>query len=200
VIIVVIFFMFRSFILPLWTVLSIALTLAWTFASAYLLFDYVWFNLPEKHRNHMTGYAWASVPTCIFLITGIGVDYDLFLLTRIIEFSRQGISHHESIRLACAKTGGVITAAGAVMGLGFGCLMFGSVTAIMACGFLVSLSVVFDTFVVRTIVVPVMMAVLSDMNKWPAAGVPPQLAEDKSTDRFADTPEKGTVNHSHRPN
>jgi len=46
------------------------------------------------------------------IIVGIGMDYDIFLLTRVVEYRKAGYSTRESILKGLAKTGGIITAAG----------------------------------------------------------------------------------------
>ena len=60
------------------------------------------------------------------------------------------------------KTGGVITTAGVIMVLAFGTLMLSSQLLLVQCGFLLSFSVLLDTFVVRSLLVPAIMFVLGE--------------------------------------
>ena len=53
------------------------------------------------------------------ILVGLGLDYDIFLLTRIVEFRQEGYSTADAIVLAMAMTGPVIAAAGLIMAIAF---------------------------------------------------------------------------------
>ena len=53
------------------------------------------------------------------------------------------------------------------MVIAFGCLMLSSQQLLSECGFFIAFSILFDTFVVRTIIVPCVMVVLGPRNWWP---------------------------------
>lgn len=59
------------------------------------------------------------------ILVGLGLDYHVFLLSRVVEFRKQGFSDRESVLLGLARTGRVITAAGIIMAIAFLGLLFG---------------------------------------------------------------------------
>jgi RND superfamily putative drug exporter len=91
----------------------------------------------------------------------------IFLSLRIIEFRERGHSDVDSIKLGFAATAGTITTAGVIMVIAFGCLMISSQQLLVEAGFFIAFSILFDTFVVRTIIVPCVMVVLGPANWWP---------------------------------
>jgi len=118
---------------------------------------------------------------------GIGLDYDIFLLTRIREYRLMGYSTKDAIALGLSKTGHIITAAGIIMAIAFGGLLFSSIAIITMLSFFMVAAVLFDTFIVRSLVVPAVMGILGDANWWPGQvpkvtvshGIPvPNIEED----------------------
>ena len=91
----------------------------------------------------------------------------IFLSLRIIEFRNAGYSDVESVKRGFAFTAGSITTAGVIMVIAFGCLMMSTQQLLAECGFFIAFSILFDTFVVRTIIVPCVMVMLGPMNWWP---------------------------------
>ena len=60
------------------------------------------------------------------IIVGLGLDYDIFLASRVLEFRLNGYDEQSSILKGLYKTGGIITAAGTIMAVAFGGLLFAS--------------------------------------------------------------------------
>lgn len=58
------------------------------------------------------------------VVVGLGLDYDTFLLTRIMEYRMSGLSDRQSVLKGTVKTGGIITAAGIIMAIAFSGLLF----------------------------------------------------------------------------
>ena len=57
------------------------------------------------------------------ILVGLALDYDIFLMSRVVEFRRMGWSDPAAICLAIEKTGGIITAAGLIMSISFAGLL-----------------------------------------------------------------------------
>jgi uncharacterized membrane protein YdfJ with MMPL/SSD domain len=170
---------FRSVIVPLRSIFSIALTIAWTYGFAMLIFNkgmLDWMGWAPLAKYD--GISWFTPVMCFSILTGFGLDYDCFILTRIVEYRTQGYSEHASIRLGVYKTGGIITAAGMIMGIAFAGLMFSSMPLLNMCSFFIVFSVLFDTFVVRSILVPATMGILNNWNFWPRKLPAPVKEED----------------------
>jgi putative drug exporter of the RND superfamily len=109
-----------------------------------------------------------SIPTFAFIfLVALGVDYTIFLMSRVREEAR----HHgtrEGMLRAIAATGPVITSAGIILAGTFSVLMTLPVTFTFDLGFMVALGILLDTFVVRTIMVPAAVELIGDAVWWPS--------------------------------
>lgn len=146
----------RSIVAPIYLLLSVLIS----YASAMGLSILVW--------QHLLGHdlEW-SVPAIAFIIlVAVGADYNILLVTRIREESANG--SRAGIARAVAATGGVITSAGVIFAVSFLAMMAGAVTTLTQLGFTVGVGLLLDTFVVRTLVVPAIAALVGKGNWWPA--------------------------------
>eukprot|EP00298_Acanthocystis_sp_HF-20_P015375 c21121_g1_i1.p1 GENE.c21121_g1_i1~~c21121_g1_i1.p1 ORF type:complete len:819 (+),score=310.55 c21121_g1_i1:31-2487(+) len=169
---------FRSFIVPLRSIFSIVLTISWTYGFATLIYNYGILSwLDWEALGRYDGISWFCPVMCFSILTGFGLDYDIFLLTRIVEFRSEGFTEEASIILGVYKTGGIITAAGCIMAIAFAGLLLSSMPLLNMCAFFIAFSVLFDTFVVRTILVPASMSLLGRFNFFPRKLPPSNLTE-----------------------
>jgi RND superfamily putative drug exporter len=67
-----------------------------------------------------------------------------------------------------SSTGGVITAAGLIFAASMAGLMFSSIGIVVQGGFIIGVGILLDTFVVRTITVPAIAALVGRANWWPS--------------------------------
>jgi RND superfamily putative drug exporter len=108
------------------------------------------------------------------ILVAVGEDYNIFLMSRVIEEERKhGVT--EGTRLAVAHTGGIISSCGLIMAGTFGSMLTGSLTALRELGFALGLGVLLDTFLVRPILVPAFV-ILADRYR-PARHRPSHLME-----------------------
>ena len=159
---------FRSILIPLRSVLSLALTVSFVFGSAALVFDngiLDWLHFSGLHSSG--GLTWLIPVICFSIVIGVSLDYEIFLLTRIIEVRNEGYGAQDAIRLAQYKTGPVISIAGAIMAVAFSGLILSSSTALNQMGFILSVSVLVDTFVFRLVLVPSLMSLFGEASFWP---------------------------------
>jgi RND superfamily putative drug exporter len=109
-----------------------------------------------------------QVPLYAFLfLVALGVDYNIFLVTRAREEAatrgtRAGMIH------ALAATGAVITSAGILLAAVFAVLGVLPVITLTQIGVIVGLGVLLDTLLVRTVLVPALAVLLGDRFWWPA--------------------------------
>ena len=110
----------------------------------------------------------ASLPTFAFIfLVALGVDYTIFLMSRVREEARVH-GTREGVLRALAATGPVITSAGVILAGTFAVLMTLPVTFAFNIGFMVAVGILLDTFVVRTIMVPAAVELLGDRIWWPS--------------------------------
>ena len=110
----------------------------------------------------------ASLPTYAFIfLVALGVDYTIFLMSRVREEARTHGTREGTLR-ALSATGPVITSAGVILAGTFSVLMTLPVTFAFNIGFMVAVGILLDTFVVRTIMVPAAVEVLGDKVWWPS--------------------------------
>jgi len=163
---------FGSVVIAVKAVVSIALTLS----LVYGIVTAVYQNgiLESLHSAHFIslqptagGLCWVPPVLCFCLLVGLGLDYHIFLLNRVMEFRLKGFTDRESVILGLAKTGGVITAAGLIMAVAFLGTFFAGEPVLQQLSFFIIIAVLVDTFVVRAMLVPSMMVTLGKYNWWP---------------------------------
>ncbi|KJL32319.1 MMPL family transporter [Microbacterium azadirachtae] len=102
----------------------------------------------------------------VFLVA-LGIDYNIFLMTRVREESRIH-GTREGVRRGLAITGGVITSAGLVLATTFAALAVIPILFLAQLAFIVAFGVLLDTFVVRSLLVPALVHDVGRAVWWPS--------------------------------
>lgn len=111
-----------------------------------------------------------QVPLMSFLfLVALGIDYTIFLVHRARAEARD-VGTREGMVRAVGHTGVVITSAGIVLASVFAALGVLPLVTLGQIGLIVGLGVVLDTFVVRTVLVPGLFAILGERVWWPGGG------------------------------
>jgi uncharacterized membrane protein YdfJ with MMPL/SSD domain len=161
---------FGSVVVPLRSVVSISMTLGFVFGLAVLVYQHGILNWTQARAWMSTGdeISWLVPIMSFSIIVGLALDYDIFLVKRILEFRvEHQYGHKSSIVAGLDATGGIITAAGLIMAVAFGGLMMSASPVLYMWSFLLTTAVLFDTFIIRTLVVPIVLGWTGRLSWWP---------------------------------
>ena len=115
-----------------------------------------------------TGFVYPIVPILSFAIVfGLSMDYEVFLVARVLEERRQGLSERSAVIEGLARTAGLITSAAAIMIAVFAAFTVGSFLVVQMLGFTLAVAVFIDATVVRMVVGPALLQLAGDWNWWP---------------------------------
>ena len=142
-------------------------TVTVSYASALGTSILIWQHLLH-HELH-----WAVAPISFIALVAVGADYNLLLAMRIREEARAGLG--TGIIRAFAATGGVVTTAGIVFGITMFALAASSVLSVAQIGVTIGVGLLLDTLVVRTFVLPSLVALLGRWFWWPTR-IPTKVA------------------------
>jgi putative drug exporter of the RND superfamily len=126
--------------------------------------------------QHLFGFAGAdtSVPLLVFVfLVALGIDYNIFLMTRVREESARSGTRHGALA-GLAATGGVITSAGLVLAGTFAVLGTLPLVEFTEIGFAVALGVLLDTIVVSSVLVTALTLDIGRHIWWPSALAHPE--------------------------
>ncbi|MDX3524231.1 MMPL family transporter [Streptomyces scabiei] len=149
----------RSLLLPVLLVATVALNFLATLGVSALVF------------RHVLGFTGTdpSVPLYGFVfLVALGVDYNIFLMSRVREESlRHGA--RQGVLRGLVSTGGVITSAGVVLAATFAALGVIPLAFLAQIAFIVAFGVLLDTLVVRSLLVPALVRDLGERAWWPGS-------------------------------
>jgi len=115
-----------------------------------------------------TGSIFPLVPIVTFAIVfGLSMDYEVFLVARVLEARRSGLSELDAIPEGMARTAGLITSAAAIMIVVFAAFTFGSFLVVKMIGFTLAVAVLIDATLVRIVIGPALLRIAGDWNWWP---------------------------------
>ena len=115
-----------------------------------------------------TGFVYPIVPILSFAIVfGLSMDYEVFLVARVLEERRRGLSERWAVIEGLARTAGLITSAAAIMIAVFAAFTVGSFLVVQMLGFTLAVAVFIDATIVRMVVGPALLQLAGDWNWWP---------------------------------
>jgi len=158
---------FRSVFAAIKAILLNLLSVAASFGALVVVFQY-------GHGSHWLGVPTGTtsvfplVPIVAFAIVfGLSMDYEVFLVARVLEARRSGLSELDAIPEGMARTAGLITSAAAIMIVVFAAFTFGSFLVVKMIGFTLAVAVFIDATLVRMIIGPALLCIAGDWNWWP---------------------------------
>lgn len=105
----------------------------------------------------------------IVVIYGLSSDYEVFLMSRMIEARHQGLSTTEAVRVGTANTGRIITAAALILIVVAGGFAFSDLVMMKYLAFGLIAALILDATVVRMLLIPAVMKLLGDDCWWAPA-------------------------------
>jgi RND superfamily putative drug exporter len=164
---VLLFFAFRSYILPVKAVIANLLAIAAGYGVVVAIFQFGWLHSWVGLERPFASIP-LEVPLMIFCLSfGLSMDYELFLLFRIRrEFLLHGDNDRATIQ-GLAAVGPVITGAGLIMTVVFGAFVSADLPALKMIGVGLCVAVLVDASVIRAFVVPAFMSIAGRWNWYP---------------------------------
>jgi putative drug exporter of the RND superfamily len=154
---VILFFQLRSAFTPLRLIITILCSVVMSLAIVSLIF-YSGLNLP------ILDYAPLFA---VVTMLGVGIDYDIFFVTRIREEVLNGKTDNEAIKAAVDKVWVTILGLGLVLAAVFGSLLLTGIVLIQELSLAVAAAVLIDVTVVILFFVPALMGLAQKLNWWP---------------------------------
>ncbi|MFF5623741.1 MMPL family transporter [Microbacterium sp. NPDC012755] len=159
VIMLILMLLLRSILAPVLLILTTVLSFGTALGVSALVFDGI-FRFPGADP---------AVPLFGFVfLVALGIDYNIFLMTRVREESRRH-GTRDGILRGLSITGGVITSAGLVLAATFAALSVIPILFLVQLAFIVAFGVLLDTFVVRSLLVPALAYDIGRRIWWPSA-------------------------------
>jgi putative drug exporter of the RND superfamily len=164
---VVLFLAFRSVLVPLKAVALNLLSVSGAFGALVLVFQ-------DGHGAWLLGLpgpldgVFPIVPALVFCVVfGLSMDYEVFLVARVAEARRGGLSEDEALGEGLARTGPVITSAAAIMIAVFAAFTLGEFVLLKMLGFALAVAVFLDATVIRMAIGPALLRLAGRWNWWP---------------------------------
>ena len=158
VITIILMVLLRSIVAPILLLLTTVLSFAATLGISALVFNTI-FGFPGADATVVL-YGF------IFLVA-LGIDYNIFLMTRVREESMKK-GTHKGVSAGLIATGGVITSAGIVLAATFAALGVIPILFLVQLAFIVALGVLLDTIIVRSLLVPALTYDIGAFVWWPS--------------------------------
>jgi RND superfamily putative drug exporter len=158
---------FRSVVVAIKAIVLNLLSVAASFGALVLVFQ-------KGYGSGLLGFPGGTggifplVPIVTFAVVfGLSMDYEIFLVARVLEARRSGLSERDAIPEAMARTSGLITSAAAIMIAVFAAFTLGDFLVIKMIGLTLSVAVLIDATLVRMVIGPALLCLAGDWNWWP---------------------------------
>ncbi|MCL4314195.1 MAG: MMPL family transporter [Candidatus Thermoplasmatota archaeon] len=155
---IILFIQLSSIFTPIRLILMVLAMVIFSLVITYIYFFYI-----------------LSLPIIIFLpmfvfvtLLAVGLDYDIFMITRVREEVIKGSSTDKAIRTSVSENGGVIIALGSILFVTFFALNFANFPILSEIGVGLALGILIDTFLSWPFLVPAIMTIMEKYNWWPS--------------------------------
>lgn len=174
---------FGSVLLPIKAVVVAALSLGATFGILTWVFQ-------DGHLAGLFGVGTGPLAAgmavlVVAVVFGLSTDYEVFLISRMVEARRAGADTDEAVLVGAGRTGRVVTAAATLLILVTGAFTLSSLTPMRFLGIGMIVALVIDATLVRMLLVPALVALMGRANWWGPT--------------WLQRPNVGDLPHSHPP-
>lgn len=156
VVLMILMLLLRSLVAPLYLVGSVVVSYFAAVGIGVLVFQSI-----LGQQLH-----WSVPPLAFVVLIAVGADYNMLLVSRLRDESPHSTRY--GVIRTLSSTGGVITAAGLIFAASMAGLLFSSIGIVIQGGFVIGVGILLDTFLVRTITVPAIAALVGKANWWPS--------------------------------
>ncbi|MFI5907952.1 MMPL family transporter [Dactylosporangium sp. NPDC051541] len=166
--VVLLFAMTGSVVVPLKAVLMNLVSLGATFGILTAVFQHGFLAEPLGVLT-VGGLSPFTVVSVFAFAFGLSMDYEVFLLGRIKEYTDKGHPTDVAVRRGLQHSGRIITSAALLMVIVFGCFVTGEMGGVQQIGLGLAVAVAVDATLVRCVLVPATMTLLGSANWWAPA-------------------------------
>lgn len=165
---VLLFLLTGSVVIPVKALVLNVVSLGASLGILVWVFQYG--NLESVLRFDSAGGIESVIPLLVLAFGfGLSMDYEVFLLARIIELHEQGYDDDTAVRLGLQRSGRIITSAALIMVIVFAGFAAGQMLVIKETGLALAVAVLIDATIVRMVIVPATMTMLGRWNWWAPA-------------------------------
>ncbi|MGU3431674.1 MMPL family transporter [Actinomycetes bacterium M1A6_2h] len=164
---VLLFLAFGSVVLPIKAVLMAALSMAATFGVLTFVFQ-------EGHGAGLLGITPSPleatfVVLILAVVFGLSTDYEVFLMSRMVEARNAGASTEEAVKVGTQRTGRIVTAAALILIIVTGAFTISGLSIMRFLGVGMILALIIDATIIRMLLVPSLVKLMGNANWWAPA-------------------------------
>ncbi|MFD4366195.1 MMPL family transporter [Rhodococcus sp. NPDC058521] len=161
---ILLFLAFGSIVLPIKAVLMAGISLAATFGVLTFVFQL-------GHGAGLLGVSPSPLePTFVVLILavvfGLSTDYEVFLMSRMVEARSEGASTEDAVKFGAERTGRIVTAAAMLLVIVTGAFTISGLSIMRFLGVGMIVALIVDATVVRMLLVPSLVKLMGEANWW----------------------------------
>ncbi|WP_340372594.1 MMPL family transporter [Peribacillus sp. FSL E2-0218] len=153
---IILFFMLRSLVMPIYLIVSLVLT----YYTAAAITELIFVNILGY-----AGIGWAVPFFAFVILMALGIDYSIFLMDRFNEMKEKPVK--EAMLLSMRKMGTVIISAAVILGGTFAAMMPAGVLSLLEIATLILVGLGLYAFVILPLFIPIMVATFGNANWWP---------------------------------
>ena len=164
---ILLFLAFGSVVLPIKAVAMAGLSMAATFGALTFIFQ-------EGHGAGLLGVTPAPleatfVVLILAVVFGLSTDYEVFLMSRMVEARTAGATTEEAVLIGAQRTGRIVTAAALILIIVTGAFSMSGLSIMRFLGVGMILALIIDATIIRMLLVPSLVKLMGEANWWAPA-------------------------------